>query len=105
MLGIEEVPCVRADKLTLKQQRAFGLADNKTGELATWDVGLLESELEDLASVFDISALGFERKVSANEKERPKVKEDNGGMIVCPRCGRKFLPGGFDPYDEVGEAE
>lgn len=44
-LGIEKVPCIIADDLTDEQIKAFRLADNKVGEIATWDFELLDSEL------------------------------------------------------------
>lgn len=111
MLGKDEVPCVMADQLTLKQQRAFQLADNKTGELATWDNALLDMELSSLASIFDVSSLGFERKVKNDKKTDSKsdsVGVDEDGLVTCPRCGRRFSPDeakkhGLNPFDEDGE--
>lgn len=44
-LGITEVPVIVADNLTEQQVKAFRLADNKSGEIATWDYELLEEEL------------------------------------------------------------
>ena len=45
LLGMESVPCVVADDLTPEQIKAFRLADNKTAELASWDLPSLEEEL------------------------------------------------------------
>ena len=45
-LGILEVPCVIADDLTEDQIKAFRLADNKTAELAEWDLDKLNEELK-----------------------------------------------------------
>ena len=42
-LGLEEVPCIVASDLTPEQVKAFRLADNKVGELATWDLEKLRS--------------------------------------------------------------
>lgn len=58
-LGMEEVPCIVANDLTPEQVKAFRLADNKVGELATWDFELLESELEAIES-FDMVDFGFD---------------------------------------------
>lgn len=58
-LGMEEVPCIVASDLTPEQVKAFRLADNKVGELATWDFELLESELEAIES-FDMVDFGFD---------------------------------------------
>ena len=55
-LGFEEVPCIIADDLTPEQVKAFRLADNKVGELAFWDIELLNLELEEL----DLEELDFE---------------------------------------------
>ena len=57
-LGLEEVPCLIADDLNDEQIKAFRLADNKTAELATWDLSKLEEELEGLD--LDMLQFGFE---------------------------------------------
>ena len=36
-LGLEKVPCVRADQLTKEQVKAYRILDNKLNEIATWD--------------------------------------------------------------------
>lgn len=41
-LGLKQVPVIVADDLTPEQVKAFRLADNKTGELAQWDMAKLE---------------------------------------------------------------
>lgn len=59
-LGLEKVPVVVADTLTDEQLRAFRLADNKTGELATWDTDLLQKELDALGDFeVDMATFGF----------------------------------------------
>lgn len=45
-LGLKQVPVIVADDLTPEQVKAFRLADNKTGELAEWDMDKLDIELE-----------------------------------------------------------
>lgn len=55
-LGIKEVPCVVADDLTEDQIKAFRIADNKVGEVATWDLEKLGLELADID--LDMSAFG-----------------------------------------------
>jgi len=57
-LGITEVPCVVADDLTEDQIKAFRLADNKTSELAEWDLDKLSEELKFIE--MDMSQFGFE---------------------------------------------
>ena len=58
-LKIQNVPCVVADDLTQEQVNALRLADNKTAELAEWDLELLNSELE-LIDGIDMTEFGFE---------------------------------------------
>lgn len=65
-LKLETVPCVIADDLTDEQIQAFRLADNKTAELAEWDVARLALELDDL-SAFDMSKFGFDLETLAGE--------------------------------------
>jgi DNA modification methylase len=57
-LGLEEVPCIIADDLNDEQIKAFRLADNKTAELATWDLSKLEEELSHID--MDMLQFGFE---------------------------------------------
>ena len=71
-LGLEVVPCIRADDLTEEQVKAFRLADNKTAELAEWDFSKLEAELAELADI-DMSEFGFE---SLQEPERSELDKE-----------------------------
>jgi hypothetical protein len=59
LLGLEEVPCIIADDLNEEQIKAFRLADNKVGEIAEWNTGLLNEELNDLFKDFDMNRFGF----------------------------------------------
>lgn len=58
-LGMKEVPVVVADNLTDEQVKAYRLADNKTGELTTWDTDLIDDELNDILDI-DMNNFGFE---------------------------------------------
>ena len=61
LLGMEEIPALYADGLTEAQKRAYILADNKLGELADWDSGLVSEELKALRMEgFDIELTGFD---------------------------------------------
>lgn len=57
-LGLEQVPCIRADDLTDDQIKAFRIADNKVSEVAEWDDEKLQIELEDIS--LDMSSFGFD---------------------------------------------
>lgn len=79
-LALDEVPCIIASDLTPEQVKAFRLADNKVGEIATWDIEKLKLELEGIDGL-DMSLFGFEI-----EPEIDEVFEDD-----------------FDPNDHVPE--
>lgn len=75
-LGLEEVPVIIADDLTEAQVKAFRLADNKVGELASWDWSLLDSELEELKELeldFDMEEFGFEDLASGDLQDDQMV--------------------------------
>ena len=62
-LGLEEAPAITLGHLNEAERRAFMIADNRLGELASWDEGRLGLELEELKSLdldFTIEATGFE---------------------------------------------
>lgn len=60
MLGLREVPCIRASHLSEVQRRAFILADNKLTENGGWDDGMLRLEMAGLKlEGFDLALTGF----------------------------------------------
>lgn len=48
MLKLKEVPVVVAANLTPDQVKAYRVADNSTGEVAVWDIPLLNAEIQGL---------------------------------------------------------
>lgn len=58
-LKLKQVPVTVAKNLTDEQVKAYRLADNKTGELADWDVDKLDSELNDILNI-DMEDFGFD---------------------------------------------
>ncbi|HEX3999769.1 MAG TPA: DNA modification methylase [Pirellulales bacterium] len=61
-LGVEKVPVHVAKDLTPEQIKAYRIADNKTNELAEWNLDLLPIELADLqAANYDLGLLGFDQ--------------------------------------------
>ena len=70
-LGLEKVPCIIADDLNEEQVNAFRLADNKVGEVATWDIELLDIELENIIDI-DMSMFDFDM----NFEEEPVEKKE-----------------------------
>ncbi len=62
VLGLTEVPVHVATDLTPEQIRAYRIADNKTAELAEWNLELLPLELAELQDAgIDWSLLGFDQ--------------------------------------------
>lgn len=62
-LGLGEIPTIALDHLGEAERSAFMIADNRLAELASWDMGRLGEELEELKRLkvdFDLSATGFE---------------------------------------------
>lgn len=72
-LGLDTVPCVRADDLTDEQIKALRLADNKTNE-SEWDFDLLGDELDDILKI-DMSMFGFDAETEDNESEGEYTKK------------------------------
>jgi DNA modification methylase len=89
-LGIKRVPVHVARGLTPEQVKAYRLADNKTGELAEWNLDLLTQELAQLKEIeFDLSLIGF----STDELDRLLEGEDTTGLV-----DPDFIP---DPPDKA----
>jgi hypothetical protein len=60
-LGLEHVPVHVAKDLSPEQARAYRIADNKSADLATWDLDLLPIELTALRDAeFDLGLIGFD---------------------------------------------
>lgn len=72
-LGLKEVPTIIADDLTTEQINAYRLVDNKTNELAQWDIDMLERELSEIDSI-DMEEFGFD---DFPDLELDKVIEDD----------------------------
>ena len=103
-LGMNEVPCVVADDLNDAQIKAFRLADNKVGEIASWNFEFLESEFEELEEMkdgdefemnFDMADFGFNepsQDIDLNQffEDSPEggVTGKESKLITCPHCGK-----------------
>lgn len=89
LLKMKNVPCLVADDLTEEQINAFRLADNKVAEKSTWDLEMLDKELQKILD-FNMSEFGFEDQEDVNFDDfftdtEPKEKEKK--LITCPNCG------------------
>lgn len=106
-LKLETVPVIVADDLSEEQIKAFRLADNKVGEIATWDEGLLTQELESILDIdmtdfgFEIGSIDDEEEVQEDDFDEPLTEEPKSKCGDIYRLGRHFLMCGdsTDPED------
>lgn len=86
-LGLEKVPCIVADDLTDEQIKAYRLADNKVGECARWDEGLLGTELSEILNI-NMELFDFDLTIDEEEDEEPEVEftrelgEENNYIVL-----------------------
>jgi hypothetical protein len=83
--------------------RAYALADNRTGELASWDQETLAAHLRELdGGDFDMSVLGWSGTELSGLlgdpadltgfKEFDEHAADGLRTVTCPDCGNEFVP-------------
>jgi hypothetical protein len=117
-LGLERVPCVVRADLTPEQVRQYRIADNKTSELAPWDMDKLLPELREIGDLADMriyfpdddldrlladtagtgsfGAPTQEDVDASGERMRNRFenssREARAGLIdlTCPECGADF---------------
>lgn len=100
-LEYTEVPVVIAAGLTAEQKRKFRILDNKTGELAEWDMDLLKAELDGL-DFGDLELdFGFDDEPDGVEELAP----DDDGYYgdERERTYEKVNLSDFDPYRADGK--
>ena len=112
-LGWQKAPCVIAD-ISSDQAKAYRIADNKTNELAEWDLELLIPELREIGDEMQIffpdenlevllhDAVQV-KGVTAEEVENVQTQmeskfedssaevQNNYVEITCPHCAEEFF--------------
>ena len=98
-LKLDKVP-VRWLDLDPADAHALALADNKVGEIATWDDAALRKVLADLNDADEtlLADTGFNNEEIARYLEFPKFDELDGDPtrldqkkpICCPKCGHEW---------------
>lgn len=98
-LGWKEIPDEKidfADDLTEDQIKAFRLADNRTGEVATWNQALLKREVKELTSHgVDMSKFRFDfkSKFKSYGAERARTTDAyNLGIVDANDCDENGMP-------------
>lgn len=90
LLGIDEVPVIRAKFVTKADRRAFALAENRLGDLSDWDDAKLSAELAYLyeqdydldLTGFSVGDLEFEIETDAKAAEVPVELPDPNAVAV-----------------------
>jgi len=79
-IGLKSIPCIIADDLTSDQLKAFRLADNKTAELADWDIEKLLAELKDID--VNMEPFGFsEEEIQGLADKVFDIKDDDAPEV------------------------
>jgi DNA modification methylase len=95
LLRIQQVPCLRIERMTSAEKRAYVIADNKLGLNAGWDEHILGEELKDLLALdldFDIGLTGFsiaeiDTVTEGLDPQEPSAPEDDVVPAEAPaRC-------------------
>lgn len=75
-LGLEKVPCIRANDLSEDQVKAFRIADNKVSEFSRWDLEKLNVELDSID--LNMNEFGFsEFNIEVPRFDELERKSDN----------------------------
>lgn len=83
-LGIKSAEVIVAHGLTEDQKRKYRLLDNKTGELASWDMRKLTEELQGI----DFEGYDFGQPLMPeNYEEGGEASRTEKAPVICPRCG------------------
>lgn len=96
-LHLNEVPVVVAENLSDEQVKAYRLADNKVGELAEWDFGQMNTELQQITNL-DMTDFGFDESdldlardwddsSNLEDYEEPESEAKDSSTFKCPHCG------------------
>lgn len=98
-LGEDEIEVIVVEGLTDEQKRKFRLLDNKTAEIAEWDLEKLQKELEELDfGNFDFWSKELEKMGDKMIAEHKTAKDE---VVICPRCGKVIS--GFVDMEEFEE--
>ena len=98
-LGWREIQIVRTD-LSGSQATAFGIADNRSAELAEWDEKLGDVLASLKAEDFPLEDIGFDAAdlgkllppdfAPGSEADQGKLDQLEPKMVTCPHCRKEF---------------
>lgn len=94
-LNFTEIPCIIADDLTDEEIKAFRLVDNKSAEIATWDLELLNIELENITGIdmtlYDFNLADILDNVIEDDYEVKLPDEPKTKLGYIYRLGNHYL--------------
>lgn len=99
---------VRHSDLTGDAAMAFALADNRTSELAEWDMPVVAFQLQSLMDVgFDVASIGFDHgwdkeEEKAEKKEKEVSEKPRELLIVIPCANEEMQKELFNELREKG---
>ena len=107
MMGMDEVPTITLEGLTEAQRKAYVIADNKLALNASWDLYILNIEMESLLEFdFDFKITGFDSipEIEANI-DYSILGEDDSELDAMAKGVRKAIQIEFEPdhYEEASE--
>lgn len=92
--GLEKVPYIVVDWMSPEQVKAYRIADNKLGELSTWDEVALKEELFELKELdFPLEVMGFTEMdlkdlfVEEEPEEKEKAPKEEKTTLPMLRFG------------------
>ncbi len=96
LAGLETVPYIIAENLTPEQVKAYRIADNKLGELATWDENMLKEELLEIQEQeIPLEVLGFTeidlQQIFVEEEEKEKKPKEEKTTLPMLRFGSNSI--------------
>lgn len=99
-VGWTKIAAVDVSHLTKAEAKAYGLMDNKSGDLSEWDFGRVADILKELPEEL-LDATGFEEFERSYFAEgsgfKPGTADEQGSLdsvqlMACPQCGYAFKP-------------
>lgn len=107
MMGMDEVPTITLEWLTKAQRKAYVIADNKLALNASWDLNILNIEMESLLDFdFDFKITGFDSipEIEANI-DYSILGEDDSELDAMAKGVRKAIQIEFEPehYEDASE--
>lgn len=100
-LGLKQVPIVVAENLSDEKVKAYRLADNKTGEQATWNFSLLDDELADIDNI-DMAQFGFSEDKDDEEPVDLSDSLDEKYQVVINCKDENELQSAFEKLQKEG---